>query len=277
MARIIVMILLSILCVAVIAFGIYDVFFQGNDSFSSIFRILIIMAGLAISWAKLFVRGGQRGARNLEFYRKSYADLVDNTFAKDEKSFKQLLKSIKYFNENKHKKALSILDELWRKCRTGRETTAVLVLSALIKEDMGDIGGAVADYEKLLRFDGTCARAWSNLGLIYSNNGDYQKAIECYKSAIEHEPNDAIYQNNMANAYFRMGEYNLAIEHAEKSLAANGKTYQAATLLSMIYATLGDEELCKKYFTVAVTNGQDPERLRVAIEKQRAVREVSVT
>lgn len=275
MARIIVMILLSILCVAVIAFGIYDVFFQGNNRASDIFRILIIMAGLAISWVKLF-RPGRRGTRNLEFYRKSYADIVDDTFVKDEKSFKQLLKCTKYFNENKHKKALAILDELWRKCRTGRETTAVLILSALIKEDMGDIGGAVADYEKLLRFDGTCARAWSNLGLIYSDNGDYQKAIECYKSAITYAPNDAIYQNNMANAYFRMGEYNLAIEHAEKSLAANGKTYQAATLLSMIYATLGDEELCKKYFTVAVTNGQDPERLRVAIEKQKSVREVSV-
>ena len=275
MARIIVMILLSILCVAVIAFGIYDVFFQGNNSPSDIFRIVVIMAGLAMSWVKLF-RPGRRGTRNLEFYRQSYADIVDNTFVKDEKSFKLLLKSTKYFNENKHKKALAILDELWRKCRTSRETTAVLILSALIKEDMGDIGGAVADYEKLLRFDGTYARAWSNLGLIYSDNGDYQKAIEYYKSAITYAPNDAVYQNNIANAYFRLGEYDLAIEHAEKSLAANGRTYQAATLLSMVYATLGDDELCKKYFSIAVTNGQDPERIKAAIEKQKAIREMNV-
>ena len=123
----------------------------------------------------------------------------------------------------------------------------------------------------------TYARAWSNLGLIYSNNGDYQKAIECYNSAIKYAPNDAIYHNNMAIAYFRLGEHDLAIEYAEKALAANGKTYQAATLLSMIYATLGNEELCKKYFTVAVTNGQNPESLKAAIEKQKAVREVSVT
>ena len=275
MARIIVMIILSILCVAVIAFGIYDVFIQGNNGTSNIFRIIVIMAGLAMSWVKI-LRPGRRGTRNLEFYRKSYADIVDNTFVKDEKSFKQLLKSTKYFNENKHKKAMAILGDLWRKCRTVRETTAVLILSALIKEDMGDIGGAVADYEKLLRVDGTCARAWSNLGLIYSDNGEYQKAIEYYKSAITYAPNDAIYQNNIANAYFRIGEYDLAIEHAEKSLAANGKTYQAATLLSMIYATLGDDELCKKYFSIAVTNGQDPERIKAAIEKQKAIREMNV-
>ena len=104
MARIIVMIILSILCVAVIAFGIYDVFIQGNNGTSNIFRIIIIMAGLAMSWVKI-LRPGRRGTRNLEFYRKSYADIVDNTFVKDEKSFKQLLKSTKYFNENKHKKA----------------------------------------------------------------------------------------------------------------------------------------------------------------------------
>ena len=44
----------------------------------------------------------------------------------------------------------------------------------------------------------------------------------------------------------------------------------------MIYATLGDDELCKKYFSIAVTNGQNPERIKAAIEKQKVIREMNV-
>ncbi len=252
-----------ILCIlGVVAFYLFDVFYNKTDYSENLFRMVLIIAGLILTLFRVIFSNRRQ---SLSFYEKSYEKEIGQAF-KNNVLRNKLLCAVRLYNEDNYRKALKYLSELYPKAENQRDAVAVLLFSALCYTDMGLNEQAIATYYKLLEIDYRHEQAHSNLGLIYVHEGNYEMAIKHFNESIRCQPDNYYAYINRASCYFRQADYANAEKDAKKSLEFKNNGVEATSLLTIIYALTGDIENKKKYFHISVANGKNPDDINEAVE-----------
>jgi 4-amino-4-deoxy-L-arabinose transferase-like glycosyltransferase/Tfp pilus assembly protein PilF len=89
---------------------------------------------------------------------------------------------------------------------------------ALEQTQRGNLMGARALYEKVIRQDPHHADAYSQLGALSFDRQDYRTAIEIFKKGLKRKPDHFVLNNNIAGAYYRLGDLGKARAHWKKCL-----------------------------------------------------------
>jgi len=154
-----------------------------------------------------------------------------------------------------------------------------LYSEAKAAQSQGDIAGAIAKYEEMLRLERGLAAAYNNLGALYFRQRDYQKAaatleqglkvnanmpsasallgISLYEmadyakarprleAAVRANPNDANAQLFLAKDLSMLGDYEAAATHLRQLAGQQPKNQEAWYLLAKIYMKLSEQSLAK--------------------------------
>lgn len=262
-ARNIQRILYVVLIIACIVLCAYEIIDEQALSSKNLVRSVLIIIGCVLG----IVRGERgRGRKSLNIYEKSYQKEIRNAFIDDKNDRKQLLRALRFYDENKHRKALKLLFELKEKCKRSEEYYAVGLFTALCYEDMQLFAQAIHVYEQLISQCLESETIYNNLGHIYCTIGKRNEAISCYEKALVIAPKYEFAYVNIANLHFQGGDMEAAIPYAKEALEINSKQIAAANLLAIVYALKEDKENADKYFHIAIASGGNPKQLRNAID-----------
>lgn len=103
MAKKIVRVLLILLIIAAIGIYVADIVVNGASITKNLFRMLVVVLALAVSLIRTFT--SSRSSHGLSFYEKTYENEIGGAFDRSPNDKKKLLTAIRYYNENKLKKA----------------------------------------------------------------------------------------------------------------------------------------------------------------------------
>ena len=263
MKRKIIIVLHCFVILVSITFLVYNLFFAEVVDYSRIAKAVVVLVSyfLAITGIKR-----KESPFDYKVYETEYKDILGGTFREDKKSYRKLLNVTVCYNRDQIKKAHKLLDELQEKCVEVRDYTAVYTFRALCFEQEGMYEQAIAAYEKIVQYDMTNSRAWSNLGLRYVEMGRDEEAFQAYSNAILYDSRNPYAYNNMAVYYVNTGEAELALENALKALELNSRLYQAMSAAAMAYKMLGDDVNAEKYCKMYGTNGGNYRELKGVLD-----------
>lgn len=269
MLRKIIIFTVILLIIATVAFYVIDVTVYDNDIAKNLPRMLVILGSEIICLVRLLFGSGRR--RNLAFYESEYAREIEGAFKDEYMNKKKLLCAIRLYNEDKLEKAAKYLISLKPLCKTREDVKAVGLFLALVLTDMGLGADAVTVYEQMIQMNAVSSTVYSNLGNLYSGLGNYDRAIANMHLAIQNDEENPYAYHNLAKLYFDNFDFDNAERYALIAMEKNRKLQPAANLLAIIYAIKNDEENSAKYSHIAVCSGTDPQKLKRAIERYRAV------
>lgn len=195
-------------------------------------------------------------------YKDFYKNIIGDAFNQDPKGMNLLTKAITDYNYNKFDKAIKTLDTLLENyCAESCDFSAVLMFKALCLNESGRNNAAAECYEQLLSYDPSNSTAWSNLGLIYSNNGNTQRAEQAFTNAINADPDNSKAYTNYSVLLLQQGKAERALECSEKALELDPKLTEAAISAAVASQLLGDEEKLLKYKKLHSLNGGNAREL----------------
>lgn len=203
---------------------------------------------------------------NSENYREIYAEIIKDAFKDDEENFSRLMEAIDYFNENDHRRAAALLNELESSCASDMDRSAVLMFKALSYSDQGKFTEAIEIYNEVVKIDEKNTVAWSNLAIIYDSAKDNEKALNAYLCAIKSDPCNACVYNNLSSYYLKHSDFKKSLENALMALRYNSSLYQAMGTAAVCYAVLGDAERSDKYKNLYVSHGGNAEDVEYVID-----------
>lgn len=243
---------------------------------SVMIKFVMAIAGVVLTFLKVKDKIGD--SRYMKMYESLYAKNIGSAFstADSKKEKRRLLQAIEYYHNDNCDKAIKQLKSLVNDCHTHHDYNAVLLFLALSYTDLGSISEAVATYEELVKYSPSNSTAWSNLGIIYSQQGYYAKAVKAIKTAINCDANDAYEWYNLAQAHFSAYNWEMVISPALRSLELNPKLYESEKLLAVAYFATGDTENSKKYFDRAVLHGADEDKLTYMLHYLEQLEDVDI-
>lgn len=200
-------------------------------------------------------------------YADIYKHILRDAFSTDKAGYRQLMKGIDLYNDDRYNIAIKQLSKLEKRCVTYRDTSAVLFFIAECHHDKGETGKAVEIYERLLKIDASNSTAWSNLGLIHHEAGRGADAKYALSQAILYNPENAYAYCNLANVLYRNGEFEEARNMGLKSFQLNNQLSEAASVTALAYACLGDEENARKFCKIYGTS-ENSKNLIAMVEEQ---------
>jgi len=89
----------------------------------------------------------------------------------------------------------------------------------LLRAQVGDMDGAIADYTLALKFHPGSARILANRGRVLSRQEDYQDAISDFDRAIQLNPNNALAYCDRGYALYFLDEWELALQDFDQAIA----------------------------------------------------------
>jgi tetratricopeptide (TPR) repeat protein len=107
-------------------------------------------------------------------------------------------------------------------------------------QSKGDLAGAAAKYEAMLRIAPRLLPAYNNLGSLYLQLGNYPKAIEMLERGLKVNPNLPSASALLGIAYFQSGDQRAARPHLEAAVRANPDDTNAAMFLANCLTKLGE-------------------------------------
>ena len=261
MAKKIFIAIIALLIVAIIAFYVYEITVNKVPYTQNLFRVIILLAGLSASLAKLITgTGGRR--QPLAAFESVYKEELDGVFTEEKGKRKKLLQAIRFHHEGKYKKAVEITSSLFKTSEEKADICASGLFLARALTEMNRYYEAIEIYEKLIRLEPYTGRYYSNMGFCLKETQKTFEALECYQKAIELNPDYAHAYNNVAALFFEKGEFEEAIAYAKKALEIEPSLYPASTYLAVIYTLNENEEEAKKYSHMAISSGRNPNELK---------------
>lgn len=115
-----------------------------------------------------------------------------------------------------------------------------LYSQAKAAEARGDLVGAAASYESLLKTAPRLAAAYNNLGSIYLRQRAYKKAAVVLEKGLKLDPKMSSASALLGIACYEMGDYPGARRNLEAALSANPKDNNAELFLANDLIKLGD-------------------------------------
>ena len=257
-------IIYSFIFVALIGFLIYINFFDSKIDFISNRHLVALIFAFLLGIAKVLTKNQNK--HNLNFYKKVYSHIIKDSFSENKKQLTQLLKAVKFYNDNKFSKALELLSDLERKCNTNSEKYSVYLFEALIHSDSENDDEAIEIYENMINHGIADSRVFSNLLNIYKEKGDFEKAYDAGIQAIHTDPKNCNAYNNFAYFLFSDGNYEEAEEYAKKALEIKNNFVESITLLYLIYTIEGRSKEAETFERKAVSNGRSKKELEEILE-----------
>jgi tetratricopeptide (TPR) repeat protein len=115
-----------------------------------------------------------------------------------------------------------------------------LYSQAKAAEARGDLAGAAASYESLLKIAPRLPAAYNNLGALYLRQRDYKKAAETLEKGLKLDPKMSSAVALLGIARYEMGDYLGARRSLEAVLKANPKDDNAELYLANDLIKLGE-------------------------------------
>jgi len=122
-----------------------------------------------------------------------------------------------------------------------------LYSQAKAAEASGDLAGAVASYESLLKLAPRLPAAYNNLGALYLRLRDYKKAAETLEKGLRLDPKMTSAAALLGIARYEMGDYPGARRSLEAVLKANPKDDNAELYLANDLLKLGELNLAAEH------------------------------
>lgn len=269
--------LAAILCLLIflsLGYLVYSLWQDPADPGKLIVRGGLVIISLIVTTVKIFMAMGSNTAVSKQLlarYEAAYVDLIHGAFARPEqkKHRKQLLTAIHHWHNNSSAKALALLEKLLPVCQKAADYAAVYTFIGRTHLSAQSLPAAEKAFREVLRYDETRSYVYSALGMVCQEQGNYGDAEAFCKKALETDPKNAAAYNNLGSLCFTRGEYREAIEWGLKALEQNGRLYQAATLVCLCYASLGEHTKAAKYSDIALANGEDPGVLQRALHRAK--------
>ena len=107
-------------------------------------------------------------------------------------------------------------------------------------EARGDLAGAAASYESLLRIAPRLGPAYNNLGSLYVKQREYRKAVSVLENGLKVDPKMSSASALLGIALYQLGDYAAAKPNLESALRAHPKDTNAELLLANDLIKLGD-------------------------------------
>lgn len=114
---------------------------------------------------------------------------------------------------------------------------------AKVAEARGDLAGAAASYESLLRIAPHLGPAYNNLGALYLRQGEYGKAAAALEKGLKVDPKMSSASALLGVSLYELGEYAGARRNLEAALRANPKDDNAELFLANDLIKLGEWDL----------------------------------
>jgi tetratricopeptide (TPR) repeat protein len=115
-----------------------------------------------------------------------------------------------------------------------------LYSDAKAAEASGDLAGAVASYESLLKIAPRLPAAYNNLGALYLRHREYKKAAETLEKGLKLDPKMSSAEALLGVARYEMGDYLGARRSLEAVVKANPKDNNAELYLANDLIKLGE-------------------------------------
>jgi tetratricopeptide (TPR) repeat protein len=115
-----------------------------------------------------------------------------------------------------------------------------LYSQAKAAEASGDLAGAVASYQSLLKIAPRLPAAYNNLGALYLRQREYQKAAETLEKGLKLDPKMSSAAALLGIARYEMGDYLGARHNLEAVLKSNPKDENAELYLANDLIKLGE-------------------------------------
>jgi tetratricopeptide (TPR) repeat protein len=107
------------------------------------------------------------------------------------------------------------------------------------RDSLGDIPGAIEDYDAALRLDPEMGAAYYNRANAYFSLDDYAKAIKDYDQAVRIDPAAALAHNNRGEAYSLLGDDKRALEDFSQALRIDPTYADAYRNRGVVYENMG--------------------------------------
>jgi tetratricopeptide (TPR) repeat protein len=168
-------------------------------------------------------------------------------------------------------KAMALLDRAVE--MAPRQASARLNRGAL-RQSMGRLSEAAADYEEAAGLDPALSEARFNLGVLAEERGQYVAALGHYAAALKVNAGMACALNNVGALYLKVGQPEKAVEWFHRCRAADSEFSTARVNLAWAYLALGSKELAltelKAYAQEVPKEKRSPEAVKVLGELEAA-------
>lgn len=201
--------------------------------------------------------------------------VINNYNFKDRISLAQRILRFNYENKEAHKELADAYlkekdydkasEHLSKAIRLAPLDPDLYLLQGIYYEDTGNIGMAIASYERLLKIIPNSSRANNNLGEIYFKKGDFNKAELFFKRAIEFSPLLFEPYLNMAKLYAKNNEINRALSFYKQAMELNPDNSEPFVNLAKIYFNKGDFKSAEDVLNRALTSGHREETVLVLL------------
>jgi Flp pilus assembly protein TadD/cob(I)alamin adenosyltransferase len=116
---------------------------------------------------------------------------------------------------------------------------------------------AAAKYQTIIDKYPESLYAWSNLGVVRSQQGKLQEAMKALQQAVKLSPNDAFSYRNLGIVYYQLGQNDAAIDALERSIALDPNNVYSHDYLGCACSQKGWEEVAEKEFRKAIEINDD--------------------
>lgn len=114
-----------------------------------------------------------------------------------------------------------------------------------VRQAMGRLPDAEADYQEAASLDPALAEARFNLGVLAEDRGQYVSALGHYAASLKCNPGLACAMNNVGALYLKVGQPDKAVDWFRRCRAASGEFTGARVNLAWAYLALGSKELAR--------------------------------
>ena len=231
---------------------VYNLCFSETPDYN---RVARIAGTLAVYLIAILQTNAKQKKATARANANNFPEIIRDAFSDDPPHYKQLMTAVDYFNRDKLKQALKILNSLIPQCSTNNEYVAVMSMIGLCRRDCEMYHEMKKAFEEVLKRDATNNIAWSNIALAYLEMDQYENTIDACKQAVRFDAKDAISYSNMALAYMRLGQAEQAVESALKSIELDSGQVEAMGCASLAYKMLNDTHHSEQYYKMYLLNG----------------------
>jgi tetratricopeptide (TPR) repeat protein len=109
---------------------------------------------------------------------------------------------------------------------TDKNNTDILFLRALSKSELGDLYGAISDYDKVIELNSNYPMQYNKVGMAYNNKAysyvklkEYNKALSFVEKALELDKSEWYFWDTRGEIYLNLGDYKKSISDLDKALS----------------------------------------------------------